>query len=500
MQDTPLTKAELMRACVWPTIVAMIVMAVLLVERLQVDWTADCSLRVDNPAACGDAFLGSLFAWLPAAFAFGLAHIIGAASLYDRPLTGPVLGERAAKFMAYAAIHIFPAFGWYLFYAGVGGGFLISLTVIGLIVAIPFGALVAGFVAGVLLAVAAGPSVMSMDKAAWKRLIKFYGLGGAFGTLVLSGGQALIDPGFGFLAGADRPWLTALCALTVTALSCGLLGAAALKASGRSSVLLQQRVMVSGLARIASVAIVLSVPVHLMVLNGVTVFGDGGGPLASIASLFRDHKPPLSGSLSLAGLKFTGPRAALRTREITLRSRMVTTTLHAGTPQEVNHGHTVNDPYVMWLLAPPSIASNESVYVVADSGGVKTKMQCWPEPGARTTCSLSPGFPLKTGTAEQTRTLAMDIDEEFEFVDGIDNAALSYRWDNRTRGDETDVAKWKRLFCRLHVLGVTKAAFSVSQIVPCDADWPAEAIQVRSYVEGLFALDGTASPSTKAPQ
>jgi hypothetical protein len=38
-----------------------------------------------------------------------------------------------------------------------------------------------------------------------------------------------------------------------------------------------------------------------------------------------------------------------------------------------------------------------------------------------------------------------------------------------------------------NIVSVTKAALSVHQVIPCDADWPAEVKRVRAYVESRFA-------------
>lgn len=77
------TQSEIRRAFVWPAIVALVVAAVLIVERLQVDWTVACTLQAPPPGSCTEENFNIVLAWAPAAFAFGLAHIAGAAGLYD---------------------------------------------------------------------------------------------------------------------------------------------------------------------------------------------------------------------------------------------------------------------------------------------------------------------------------------------------------------------------------------------------------------------------------
>ncbi len=255
-------QSQIRRAFVWPTVVALAVAAVMIVERLQVDWTVACSLHSVQSDVCGRETLNMMFAWAPAAFAFGLAHIVGASGLYGDPNTRLAIWERLAKFVAYFAIHVFPAFGWYFFYVGLAAGFLISLTVVGIIVAFPFGAMAAGFVAGLLLAIAAGPSLRSAHHAGWKRLLWSYGSGSAFGTLILTTAQALFDPAFGHLAGPDGPWLTAAGALSAVALSCIVVSFAALKANFPHFRLLGGNSFRSAVKTIAMVAAVLVLPVH----------------------------------------------------------------------------------------------------------------------------------------------------------------------------------------------------------------------------------------------
>jgi hypothetical protein len=178
-----------MRAGVWPTISALVIAAIMIIERLQVDWTASCSLVTNTPQSCGLKFYESLFSLLLPSFAFALAlaHFVGAASLYADGGSRRALWERVGKFTAFFAIHLFPAFGGHLFYVGLAAGFLISLTVVGLIVAPIVGVMAAGFVSGSMLALAAGPTVRSLDGAGWKRLIWFYGCASAMGPNALFG-------------------------------------------------------------------------------------------------------------------------------------------------------------------------------------------------------------------------------------------------------------------------------------------------------------------------
>jgi hypothetical protein len=481
------SKSAIFRAFVWPTIVALVVVAVITIERLQVDWTAACSLQAENPGSCTEENFNMVFAWVPAAFAFGLAHIVGATGLHNGSNTSAAITERLGKLVAYFAIHVFPAFGWYFFYVGLAAGFLISLTVVGLIIAFPVGALAAGFVAGLLLALAAGPSFTVLDRAGWKRLLLDYGSGSAVGTLVLISGQGLFDPAFGFIAGPDRPWFTATGALSAVALSCILLWVAALKANYPSIRVLGNQDFRSAVAAIGLAAAALVLPVHFMVRNSATVFPRNGGFLAPVASYIRGNKPPVTSTLALAGLPYAGPRSAIIEREIISRDRMETTTLHKGTDQEVNVGSTVYDSYVQWRITPLLEPKRESIYVIADAGGAQSELHCKPVSGERQRCLRYPDPPVPPDLTEETRPLAEDGEDGYEFSSVAKDAALGIRYVTTTRVEGSSEIDWARLYCRLNLVNVTIAKFSVHQIIPCDADWPAEATRVRAYVEGLFA-------------
>ena len=395
--------------------------------------------------------------------------------------------ERFGKFAAYFAIHVFPIFGWYFFYVGLAAGFLISLTVVGLIVAFPFGAMAAGFAAGLLLALAAGPSFRSVDHAGWKRLLVYYGSGSALGTLALIGGQALFDPAFGHLAGPDRPWLTAAGALSAVALSCIVVSVAALKANFPSIKVLGDRGVTSAVATIGVAAAVLVLPVHLMVRNSAIVFQQNGGLFAPVATYFRGNKPPVAATLTLAGLRYIGPRSAILEREIISRSRMETTTLHKGTAEEVNVGSTVYDPFQQWRIKAPDTPERESMYVIADTGGIQQRLYCSPAVNDRQVCLVSPYPPIPPEMSEQTRALAYDGEDGYELLGAAKNASLAIRYVTTTRVEGSSEPSWGRLYCRLNLVNVTKAALSVHQIIPCNADWVAEEVRMRAYVEGLFA-------------
>ncbi len=438
-----------------------------------------------------------MFAWVPAAFAFGLAHIVGATGLYGDPNTRLAIWERLAKLVAYFAIHVFPAFGWYFFYVGLAAGFLISLTVVGIIVAFPFGAMAAGFVAGLLLAIAAGPSLRSAHHAGWKRLLLYYGSGSAFGTLILTTAQALLDPAFGHLAGPDGPWLTAAGALSAVALSCIVVSFSVLKANFPHFSLLGGNSFRSAIKTITMVAAVLVLPVHAMVRNGVTLFPRNGGLLAPIANHLRGHQPPVAATLTLAGMRYIGARSAIIERDMISRGREETVTMHKGTDKEVNWSSTVYDPFQQWNIRAPEAALGESLFVIADAGGIQKSLHCKPAVNDRQLCLLSPNPPIPADMLEQTRALAEDGEDGFDFSGTVQNAVLGIRYDVRTQGNGSGEFSG-RIYCRLNLVNVTSAKFSVHQVIPCDADWVAEEKRVRSYVEGLFSSGGIAKEPSEA--
>jgi hypothetical protein len=380
------SKSAILCAFIWPTIIALVVTAVLMIERMQVDWTASCSLQTETPDACTDNLTYSLYAWLPAVFAFGLAHIIGAASFSEDSKTPASMFERASKFLAYFASHVFPAFGWYFAYVGLAAGFLISTPVVGLIIAFPVGIFAGGFAGGLLLALAAGPSFTSGADGFWKRRLCFYGTAVGCGALLLATGQAVFDPSSENIKGASQAGFATIGAMTSVALSCLFVSVAALKANTQSLRLWQQPDFKTGLAIIVGTAVALCVTVQIMASNGAIVFPREAGILKPIAEQFRGNKSPVTNTLELAGVRYIGPRSAIIEREVTVRDRMENTTLHKGTDQEVKVGQTVCGPYVQWRLRPPPEPERDSMYLIADGGGDPIGLHCKPVTGERQRC------------------------------------------------------------------------------------------------------------------
>jgi hypothetical protein len=477
-------KTAIWASGVLPTIIALVAAAVLLIERLQVDWTAGCSLQ-SGVDACSKDYLATFFSWVVVAFAFSLAHIYGAGRLHDDPHTRAARLERGGKFLAFAGFTVFPFFGWYLIYVGVAAGFLAAVTIVGLVVAPLVGVLAAGFASGALLGLAAGPS-FAVAGTNWKRLITYYGCGAALGTVVLTGGQLLFDPAFQALSAAVPAGVSALGAMASVALSCTLVWAAVFKAVTPSPPLWERSEFRSGVMIIAAVGATLVLPVHLMVQNGVRLFPATGGVFAPVATFIRGGRPPAGQELVFAGLRYTGPRPAIQARETTTRQRMEWVTLDKGTPRERNSGSTVYDAFLQWRIAPNSPPDSEALYLIADVGGEKKELHCQALSNGRELCLVSPTAPIKPEFSEQVRALAYSGEEGYEFEAGMPHASLAMRYENRgiVKGTSEDV--WPRRYCRLNLVSVTRAGFSAHRIIPCDADWPAEAKRVRAYIEGLF--------------
>lgn len=487
--DSLLSRSAVMRAGVWPTIIALIVAAVLIIERLQVDWTVSCELVSATPGACPQNFYESLFSLLLPSFAFALAHIVGAVGLYPGGGTRQALLERAGKFAVFFAINVFPAFGWILFYAGLAAGVLISITVIGLVVAPVVGAMGAGFASGLLLAFAAGPSIRSLNGAGWKRLICYYGGSTAIAPLALFGPPLLALSLFGpEQRGVQPVALTSVIVtgLTAVALSSSIVWIAALKAAHPTRAILRQPAVRTGLAIVAAVMAVLVLPVHLMISNGVKLLPADGGLLTPISSFVRGYKPPIATTLELAGLRYIGPRTVIHERGMLSRPYAYHEKQFEGTAREVTFGETRYKSLQEWRVRDPASALNEMVHIVADGGGESATFSCQRAKTNHEHCTVSPDLPLAPDTMEKTKQVAYKEGDRYEFIDGLEFASLFIRWDLRKGKVAKEGEPYPRLYCRLNLVAVTKAAFSVHQIIPCDAEWPAEARRVREYVESLF--------------
>ncbi len=470
------------KAWVLPVAAALIVTAIMMVERLQVDWSADCTLAGNG--ACDDDMFADLFAWLPAALTYAVFHIWGARILTVR--TQPILSDlkRLVGIAVYVGLQLLPVPGWYLWYAGLAGGFLITLTVIGLVIAPFVGAMTAGFCAGVLLAAFAGPALNGLQGKQIKHLFWNYGLGGAFGALILSVGQFVFDPAFGHVAGPQNPWLTALGALG-TVLAVGVvMSSFGYSAWQRAGLLPDTRGLgFQHLWWAVALAALLVLPIHFMVKQNMTVFRRDGFPVPVIAAALRGNKPAIDTPFVLGGLTYVGRREDVERREVIQRQWMEYTVLNKGTVSEVTESKTVNDGLEQWRLTDVTSSIGEPVLITADQSSRMVEQECLPDVAAGDRFCVRPE-PVERDDIKKTFAVAEEEDG-FLLSDKAPDASLGVRIAAQTP-DVRDKKTWKMIYCRLNVVNVTSAKFSVSQVIPCTVDWVAQAKALRMRVESDF--------------
>jgi hypothetical protein len=487
-----LTNRDIWHAWVLPIIAALLVAAVLVVERLQVDWTAACSTIGDK--VCNDNPFLEIFGWLPVPLTFGIFHIWGARRLVDGASAKATL-LRILAVGIFIAINLFPVPGLYLFYAGVAGGIAISLTVIGVVVAPVIGVLVAGVCAGLLLGLLTGMPIPSMTWAKWKTLLLGYCLGGGVGAGVLALGQIVFDPSLGNTFGADMPWLTAVGTL-VTVLVVGVITSVFAWRGWLRAALIPAAAQParSNFAWPAALAALLVVPVHMLVSQELTIFRRDGAPLPAVAAMLRGHKPGISTEIALAGLAYTGPRSLVAKREITRRMRLETVRVNVGTRYEGNSGRDVQDRFEQWELYDTARPGAENITVTADKSSLQVTHECEPGLIALEEFCFRDTFATRK---DLLKTITIAYPEEvFLISPRAPDAALGVRFDAR-KEQGPDKRNWARLYCRLNLVSVTQARFSVMQIIPCDADWVSIATQLRARLEQDFAPRVAGPPSTQ---
>lgn len=471
---------------VWlrPVHAALIVMVIMMIERLQVDWTADCSLSGGN--ACDADVFANVFAWLPTALTYAVFHIWGARHLVESSPGIKADLKRGAGIVVYTALQLLPIPGWYLWYAGLAGGFVISLTVIGLIVAPFVGAMTAGFCAGLVLAAFAGPPLNGMTGTQLKRFFWNYGLGGGFAALLLAVGQVIFDPAFAHFARPENPWLTATGALA-TILAVGVVMSCFGVRAWRRAELVEgeQSLQLKHFGWTAALAALLIVPSHLMVKNSVTVFGKDGERFPLLAGVLRGNKPAIDTPFVLDGLNYVGQRQYVERREIIQRSRMQYTVLNKGKANEVNEGTTVFDGFVQWQLTDIASPQGEYILITADQSLRMVVQECMPDLTAAETFCVRPSPPERDNLK---KTFAIAEEEDgFLLSEKAPDASLGVRIAAQSP-DVRDKKTWKLTYCRLNLVNVTSAKFSASQIIPCDADWVSVAKALRTRLEGDFAV------------
>jgi hypothetical protein len=477
------TPRDFSKAWVRPFIAALIVTALLIVERLQVDWSADCSLS--GGSACDTDAFANVFAWLPVALTYAVFHIWGARHFTERTSPLKIGLKRSAGIAVYTALQLLPVPGWYLWFAGIAGGFIISLTVIGLVVAPAVGAMTAGFCAGLILAAFAGPPLKGMTGKQLKPFFWNYGLGGGIGALILAVGQVIFDPAFAYLAGPENPWLTATGALA-TILAVGVVMSYFGERAWRRAGLVEseQSLQLKHLGWAAALAALLIVPSHFMVKNNVTVFGKNGERFPLVAQVLRGNKPAIDTPFLLGGLNYVGRREDVERREIIQRSRMEHTVHNKGTASEVTESKTVYDGLTQWRLTDKTSAPGEAIYVTADRSAQMIEQECLPD------VSVGDTFCVRSDAVERDnlkKTFAIAVEEDgFLLSEKVPEALLGVRIAAQTP-DVRDKKTWKLTYCRLNLVNVTAAKFSAHQVIPCTADWVSTARALRRRLEGDFA-------------
>jgi hypothetical protein len=474
-----------------PTLAALCVTTVQVIERAQVDWTADCA----KPGVCAETARQWLaidwFTPLPAIFVFAVLH----AMLRQYPLgLAPSPAERAVRVLMFVAISVFPALGWYLFYAGVAGGLVAAITIIGLPFAPFVGVLSAGAFAGLVLAFAAGPA-MTAGWSVWRSVLFRYALGTAIATAVLVAGYMVFDPQF-VNAAQGQVWLGGLGVLAATALACCIVTTTALSGRPRSGVMLASSTYRTA-GTLAVVCAVLAIIAEFAASNSLTVFARENSRVGPVAAYIRAYKPWIATPLSLGGLAYVGPRSLVMERSATGRQRQKYEVRDAGTPREKNYSWTETETVQEWRLVPP-ISPQQAVYVIADVA-MERRLYCEPAQEGREFCVHDMHRLKGPRPAGSTRRLALDLEDANEFDVAHPDAALAIRFDARKHIDGVQPSELPRLYCRLNLINVGPAKFSVHQIVPCDRPWGEQAARVRTHVEAVFrSQPQQTTPATKA--
>ena len=193
MRDAAPTRSNVWLSGVLPSALALLVAALLLVERLQTDLAVADRSPIPH-------------VWLSFLVAFGVAHIWGAAAVADDPARRNPTVARICRGVGFLAVHTpglpLLSFGAYLtVLQGLVALPLILILgldfkfqpyqqslVFKLLLEWPLSALVLvipGVAFGVMLAIAAAPGWRSRSRADWKRLILAYGFGSTIAMLIL---------------------------------------------------------------------------------------------------------------------------------------------------------------------------------------------------------------------------------------------------------------------------------------------------------------------------
>jgi hypothetical protein len=470
------------RAGIIPTLAALVTAAILHIERAQVDWAVDCA----GSGLCNPKFSfvtpSDMSAWMLPIFVFAILH----ASFVRYPVDIEVSRlNRFTRIAIFIAVSLFPFFLWYLFYAGVAFGFIAAITIVLMPFMIPVGVMGGGLVAGLALAVTAGPAFSATPWATWRALFWLYGKATFIATLVLTGGHVLFDPQFNGLQ-ITETWLSAIGMLTSTALACIIIWRMVFRRDASEPSGLATSETYRGLATTTAASLGLAVASHLMVTNGATVFARDGSFAEPIVAFMRANKPAGSTKLTFGGLDFVGNRSIITERGALQRDRDQCETVNKGTDKEYNACRTVYDPYPEWQIKAPD-GGDERLYIIADGGGEPARMFCEKLANGIERCLYDVRPMNDPKYTEVERRVAYKSEDGFEFAPGLTDASRAVSFLAKSRGEDVPSSQWKYLYCRLNLINIGPAKLSAHQVVDCEADWPDKAKQIRTYVEGLFA-------------
>jgi hypothetical protein len=492
MTATSPSAEDVWRSGVIPTVAALVATGVMIVERMQVDWTADCSVPGICNALQTNMSGGELLSGLTGLLIFSILH----AALRRHPAAiAPAVPDRMARVMIFALGSLYPFFGWYLLYVGIGIGFLTAVTIIGLVVAIPAGVIGAAWFGGIVLGLAAGPS-FTAGWTIWRKHLLCYANAAAIAGTLLVLAQFAFDPQFSRL-GPVQPWFNAAGLLIATGLACCVVWI-----SGLTNRWFVPRFENSPNMRRAVMAVASGVLAVLIPTVGGIAAGfkplDALGEWSAPATAFvRGYKPPSGARLQLAGLEYIGPRSGIIAQGGQRRDRLMS---EYDATTGTRRGWTVTDRVVLWRIAPP-VDRQQEVHVVADEGGTPENLHCLPLENTRRMCTQDP-FAARDQMPESVkRRVGFGGEEAYELSVSMDNAALGVRWDVRKRTEGMMRPQdWPRLYCRIVLIDVTPARLSVHQLWPCDALWEAQAELLQTYTEGLFRPASIQLPQASGSQ
>jgi hypothetical protein len=475
MRDSPPLRDDVMRAGVWPTVVALLVTGVLVIERFQTDHAVTCGwLGKSAGPACE---MSGLLVWLLPPISFAIAHCLGASALAQVPLSRRDRIARGAKVLGFSALHLLPLPGLFMFGIGAGVGFAFGITIILLVFAPVAGALAAGAASGTLLGLASGPPRATLTRPEWSTLLKRYAAASAAAALLVTSSVVLVDLNFYGWPGVGQPGLSAAVLLSATGAGSILVWCAALQVYWRSGSVLQSMPVQRGLGIIAVAALVLTGSSWVMIRSSIPVFGTGDTLFTPIAAYLRGGRPLLSEPVTFAGLRYTGDRATVVRRDRSYAEPVGNETLRLHLADVRAAGRSVDIELVAKAVVEPLI------------------LDCQPPEGREITCATSTGgarLEMPQGSSQSRQVVSLysavftfDIDQP----DVMRSAGVTRVPDVPvTHPDGTEnPAAWRLGPCALDLLAVTEARVSVSRPIACDADWRAEAPRLRRQIAQLFA-------------